>query len=192
MGEPQRTSSGRKQVCFFDKVRVKLVESRSDYSEQQKDLSWYSEAEIHTILLRCFREAVGLETSIGGDAKPKRRHYTSRGLEGLTTKGHQSKAAVIDACVNGVMDEQEILWENDWEDWNRLALASRLVSKETSTEALERAAKDEKAALKIYWLDQKEKMRNSPPALPKRRLSPMRFAHQMSKISSDLPAQRRT
>ena len=113
---------------------------------------------------RCLIDVERFESQ-GGRYK---RSSHIRGLEGMTTKGREYLEATILACIDAVMDEQEVQWDRDDDDYERLAKVSQDVSAHSKNVAIERDITDEKEARKIYRQD---KQNLSPPTMPVRKES---------------------
>ena len=92
----------------------------------------------------------------------------SRGLETMSDDGRAAMEAAIYACIDAVIDEQEKQWEDECDDFYRLALISHEMSQQCVHEAIERAIEDEKEARKIY---KQEKQLFSLPTRPVRQVS---------------------
>ena len=152
----------KSNVCFVpENDTIHLIESRHELSPKEIRRCYYSQEEKQIMQNRCLRDAERWES---GDSRPS----CIRGLEGLTAQGREAMEAAIYACIDSVIDEQEIQWADDCDDYDRLALISQEVSQQSIAEAIERAIKDEKVARKIYRQD--EQML-SPPPRPVRKVS---------------------
>ena len=149
-------------VCFVPEHSnsIALIESRFDLSENEKKRSWYSKSEIKTMKKRSMKDAQRLEC----DKKPS----CCRSLEGFTTKGRGATSVAVSACIDAVMDEQDMQLQTDCDNHHRLATVSQEVSKRCINKAIERGLHDEYEARKIHMQDQ-QKLR--PPTLPLRKES---------------------
>jgi len=132
-----------------NKKRMELISPRTRRSSKQ---------EMREIQYRCFRVVEKIEAE-----DIKKRRLCSPGLEGYTAEDMESQFAAIEACIHAVMDEQDIQWSNDHDDYDRLAEISQEFSMWSKIEAIERGMRDEKVARKIHWLDQQMLI---PPAMP--------------------------
>lgn len=131
-------SSARK-VCFAtSEDKVYLVESWVDFSEQEIQQAWYSQAEIKTIRCQCYQDAARLRQKI------------DRGLECLTKQALKSLRANVQACIDAVMGEQDSQWESEHDDHDRFAMVSLQVTQQSTRIAIELANEDAKAAREVY------------------------------------------
>ncbi|CAJ1945376.1 unnamed protein product [Cylindrotheca closterium] len=85
-----------------------------------------------------------------------------RGLESFIQEDGEITTASVEQCIDAVMDEQEVQWDKEVDDYDRLAAVSEEVSRFSVSWALERARTDEKEAQRIYkHMEQKYKVTKS-------------------------------
>lgn len=73
-----------------------------------------------------------------------------RGLEGFTTERSESSTNSVDVCIDAVLDEQEMQWDREEDDFDRIAAISQDLSKCSIDRAIMRAKEDEREARRIY------------------------------------------
>lgn len=161
-----KTVDQNKAVWFApeDDDVIVLIENSADFSESEIERCWYSREEKREMEAQCYREADLFFGSSASSAKKKQKHLLcSRGLETLARETNDLINVVIHACIDAVMDEQEIQWSTSCDDFDRLALASQQVSKRNVDQAIIRAIQDEKEARTIYKLDEQKNCRPRQP-----------------------------
>ncbi|CAJ1930833.1 unnamed protein product [Cylindrotheca closterium] len=134
-----------RRVRFSASVRQCTVICLEDYSEAERKLTWYDKddkAEInkkHDKMVRRYEAG-----------KRCKRGMTYRGLDAWTDKGHDKFEATVSKLLSAVMDEQDAQWTENYDDPERLAMASESVSKENVEQALQYAVEDELEAQEAY------------------------------------------
>lgn len=123
---------------------IALVESSKDFTGEELRLSWHSSPEMIEMRDRCIKHTLKLEL---GDVKNPSCY---RGLEGFTTERSESSTNSVVACIDAVMDEQEMQWDREEDDFDRIAAISRDLSKCSIDRAIMRAKEDEREARRIY------------------------------------------
>jgi hypothetical protein len=94
-------------IRFSDNVSFRKTLSRKDYTPEDVEASWYSHEESKAISTQCIKEIKRMDMG----EKLKDKKYCSRGLEGHTTIGAESKMRNRKVAIDAVLDEQLIQWE---------------------------------------------------------------------------------
>jgi len=140
-----------RRVRFSACITQHTVMNTDNYSESERKLCWYDKedkAEMnkkHDKIVRRYEKG-----------KPCKRGMTYRGLDVWTDKGQDKFEETIERLLDAVIDEQDDQWLRDYIDTDRLARASRSISKRDVRHALEVARVDEIEAREAYKSDFKE------------------------------------
>ncbi|KAL3927049.1 MAG: hypothetical protein SGARI_005429 [Bacillariaceae sp.] len=135
-------------VSFADTCNVRPTISRKSYSEQEKACAWYSGQEFKTIQSKSLKLVQLLDES-GGVLQGRR--YCTRGLEGLTQDGYQSKKMNRITASMVVLDEQENqLYEKGKVDYDVIASEYQQVTSSSQLWAHVVGMRDFKVAMVCY------------------------------------------
>lgn len=139
-------NTSERRVQFLPQHYTVLeINSLEDYTEEEILNCWYTETELTKIAVRSYKDALRWESG-----KSKKSHSAHRGLEVYTKEGAELIATNIEHHIDAVMDEQDAQWENETDDYDRLAVVSEQQSQFSVAYALEKAKEDAEEARKIY------------------------------------------
>ena len=122
--------------------------SLDDYTEQEFNSCWYSPEEKR----KKTRQREKIVSRMEAGKLPKNKSMTYRGLEAWTQDGSDKLEKHIGRCIDAVMDEQDLQWSTNKDNYERIAAVSRLVSYQSTELALERAAVDEFEAMEAHQM----------------------------------------
>ena len=120
------------------------ISTLAEYTEEEILNCWYSKPEFEKIANRSYKQALRWES--GESSMPDSFH---RGLEILTKEGEDIITSSVERCIDAVMDEQAAQWEEDADDFDRIAAVSEEVSRFSAAWALEQAITDEQEAQRM-------------------------------------------
>lgn len=168
-------SSERRVQFLLRHYTVLEINSLEDYTEEEILNCWYTETELTKIAVRSYKDALRWESG-----KSKKSHSAHRGLEVYTKEGAELIATSIEHHIDAVMDEQDAIWENEMDDYDRLAVVSEEQSQFSVAYALEKAKADAEEAQQICKRMEKKLVKKS-----KRVSSPM-SCYDHTSVCSDL------
>ncbi|KAL3935045.1 MAG: hypothetical protein SGBAC_009357 [Bacillariaceae sp.] len=150
-------NTSERQVQFLPQHYTVLeINSLEDYTEEEILNCWYTKTELTKIAVRSYKDALRW-----GSGKAKKSHSAYRGLEVYTKEGAELIATNIEHHVDAVMDEQDAQWENEIDDYDRLAVVSEQQSQFSIAYALEKAKEDAEEAQKVYRRMEKKSVKKS-------------------------------
>ena len=151
----------KKQVTFANSCTVRPTICRKNYSEQEKGNAWYSNQEFKTIQSKSLK-LVQLLDENGGVLQGRR--YCTRGLEGFTRDGQESKKMNRATASMVVLDEQENqLYEKGKVDYDVIASVYEAAASSSRMRAQVVAMRDFKIAMACYEESLLPKKRKSAP-----------------------------
>ena len=95
------------RVRFSEKIVVRKIISRKNYTAEEIQACWFTAEELQRIHRHCGKEIRRLNEGM----KLKDKKYCSRGLEGYTIVGAATKKKIRLLAINAVLDEQMIQWD---------------------------------------------------------------------------------
>lgn len=129
-------SSSASSVTFSASVEmVKLTLHRTEYTEAERNATWYNPLELQSIQNERRRLIHSLQ--IGQTVE------CSRGLESKTKQGKRERQMAIMDAISAVLDEQEEQMIRCAVDPEALARIYGIFSRESQTLAIEQAAQDQ-------------------------------------------------
>jgi len=141
-------AASRNRIIFDANVLVQLIPSRSEYTSEEMNDSWYSSAEKELMYDTHAETVRRMETG-----KRPKKNTTYRGLENWLDTNAEQLDRTVHACIDAVMDEQDRQWdelESNIVDWDRFREESLTVSRQSAILAFKMAAYDECEAGKAY------------------------------------------
>mmetsp|Transcript_18329 Transcript_18329/g.45408 ORF Transcript_18329/g.45408 Transcript_18329/m.45408 type:complete len:168 (-) Transcript_18329:117-620(-) len=115
---PLHHKSQVRKVSFSKIVAEYDIENAADYSDEERQATWYSKPQLKEFKKRVIRTAHKMET---GQLDPFDDRWTSRGLEGRTTGGYQQRRQSRSSALNAVLLEQDRQLIEGFEDPESLA-----------------------------------------------------------------------
>ncbi|CAJ1949081.1 unnamed protein product [Cylindrotheca closterium] len=138
-------NKNERRVQFHPKCTVLEISTLDEYTDEEILKCWYTKHEFKQIATRSQKQAARWES--GESSMPDSFH---RGLEIFTEEGEEIITSCIQRCIDAVMDEQAVQWENEVDDYDRLAAVSAKVSRVSAVYALDLAMEDEQEAQRMY------------------------------------------
>ena len=154
----------KKEVTFANTCTVRPTISRKSYSEQERGSAWYSNDEFKTIQSKSLKLVQVLDEN-GGVLQGRR--YCTRGLEGFTRDGYQTKKMNRTTASMIVLDEQENeLFEKGKVDYDAIASAYEQATSSSRMWAQVTGMRDFKIAMACYEEAVLPVKRKSAPSRP--------------------------
>ena len=136
----------KKRVRFVpENDTVCEIESHNEYTKQERFDSWFTSKEYQVITVRSLKEA----SQWNGYHRGLEKH-TQHGVITSTNKRQ---------CIHAVMDEQDLQWAREEDDYDRLAEVSKGLSRLSIALAIRRGEKDAQEAQKVYQRMQEHTIR---------------------------------
>lgn len=140
--------SGKKNVHFSKRVKIKKIRSHKLYSDAERDFIWHSDEEYSEIKRGCVRT---LKLMMRSDFK-ETGEVCPRGLEVRTRAASAARKEIRMCASHMVFEEQEN--QKDWGEPNdeRIREGYLEVSRDASIRAHFNALRDEKIAMELHGI----------------------------------------
>lgn len=148
------TKNGKKSVTFNPDVVVRRIQGLHDFSDEEKNGSWYSNNDLRGIRgeTRTTLSLMNSKTEIPPNFEER---FCSRGLEGRTRRAMKMRTQCREAVWAAVMEEQRSQKRESVHDPNAIAEISTIASRHSRKIARETALRDEMEARKGGELSQR-------------------------------------
>jgi hypothetical protein len=142
-----REMTRERKIRFAPTIHNGIVQvcSLHDYSISEKKRCWYSGKELRKIRVRYKKNVRRLESG-----KKCKKGSSYRGLESWTKEGVLELDKEVFACIDAVLDEQQVQWQSGADDNDHIATLSREISKRSIAQAMHLAKGDEREARNVY------------------------------------------
>eukprot|EP00537_Pseudo-nitzschia_pungens_P014207 CAMPEP_0172397874 /NCGR_PEP_ID=MMETSP1061-20121228/33395_1 /TAXON_ID=37318 /ORGANISM="Pseudo-nitzschia pungens, Strain cf. pungens" /LENGTH=197 /DNA_ID=CAMNT_0013130205 /DNA_START=208 /DNA_END=801 /DNA_ORIENTATION=- len=136
----------KKSVSFQSSALMYRTKHLNDYTEEEIRKTWYSPDELTGIILNCM-ETITAATS---DVPSISSSQCLRGLEYRFPEGEKKRMANKFTAIDSVLDEQNIQWECEQNDVEKIRTRYSMRSIPCHEEASRIGLEDEKEAMVIY------------------------------------------
>lgn len=115
---PSTATPEKKGISFSPRVNVRFVQNLDMWTENEKNNTWYTRAELHQMKFGVRNQIQMLSSQEATMLSPQ---IELRGLESFLPEGLTRKMRNRETARNAVLDEQEYQWKNNVDDPQLLA-----------------------------------------------------------------------